>query len=392
VSGAPHPDSLEARLGRAIGPGYRLVRVVGQGGMGQVWLAEEVALRRPVAVKVLHPLLGASEVARHRFRRECETAARLHHPGVVPVYRIGEAGDLAWFAMGYVEGETLADRLAREGRLPLGEALRVGREVADALAAAHREGVVHRDVKPQNILLERETGRALVSDFGIARALARTPAEGETDTLTHTGSVLGTPRYMSPEQALARQDVGPASDLYSLGVILYEMVAGAYPYDETPEGAAAMVHVTGEVVWLAAREPGVPARLDALVRRLLEKDPASRPTAAEAVAVLDELGARGSGAHPAVPAPADAARSRRRVLLAVVGAGLLLAALLGLRALLAGHAPAAGALPADRVRVTVLLTDPATGRTLWADSALVPRESVAAALETLRRRAPAGAR
>ncbi|HJS46516.1 MAG TPA: serine/threonine-protein kinase, partial [Gemmatimonadales bacterium] len=188
MSGPVHPDSFQARLQRALGPAYELVRLVGAGGMGQVWLAVEGALHRPVAVKVLHPGLGASEVARHRFRRECETAARLHHPGVVPVHRIGESGDLAWFVMAYVEGETLAERLAREGRLPLADAFRVAREVADALAAAHRAGVVHRDVKPQNILLEGGTGRVLVGDFGIARALYPAPAGSGADPLTLTGA------------------------------------------------------------------------------------------------------------------------------------------------------------------------------------------------------------
>jgi serine/threonine-protein kinase len=271
VSDPVHPDSLQARLQRAIGPGYELVRVIGHGGMGQVWLAREAALRRLVAIKVLHPSVGASEVARRRFRRECELAAQLDHPGVVPVHRIGDAGEIAWFAMAFVDGETLAERLAREGRLPMTDALRLAREVADALAAAHRRGIVHRDVKPQNILLERDSGRALVSDFGIARALHPTPTEGgDSGTLTHPGSVLGTPRYMSPEQALGRRDVGPPSDLYSLGIILYEAIAGAYPYDEIPEGSAASAHLIGEVVWLAAREPGVPGRVDDLVRRLLD--------------------------------------------------------------------------------------------------------------------------
>ena len=389
-----HPDSLQARLQRAIGPGYDLVRLIGHGGMGQVWLAREVALRRAVAVKVLHPAMGASEVARRRFRRECEMAAQLDHPGVVPVHRIGEAGEIAWFAMAYVDGETLAERMAREGRLPLGEALRVAREVADALAAAHRRGIVHRDVKPQNILLERDSGRALVSDFGIARALHPTPTEGaDSGTLTHPGSVLGTPRYMSPEQALGRRDVGPPSDLYSLGIILYEAIAGAYPYDEIPEGSAASVHLTGEVVWLAAREPGVPGRVDDLVRRLLDKDPAARPTASQVVAVLDELGVGGSGSHPAAREPGAAASRRRRVLLAVVAAGLVLTAGLVLRGVLRGGGdagPTAGAPGGGRVRIGVVVTELGTGRSLWADSTEAHPDSVAAALEVLRRRMPAG--
>jgi serine/threonine-protein kinase len=390
MSDPVHPDSLQARLQRAIGPGYELVRVIGQGGMGQVWLAREAALRRLVAIKVLHPSVSASEVARRRFRRECEMAAQLDHPGVVPVHRIGDAGEIAWFAMAFVDGETLAERLAREGRLPLAEALRLAREVADALAAAHRRGIVHRDVKPQNILLERDSGRALVSDFGIARALHPTPTEGgDSGTLTHPGSVLGTPRYMSPEQALGRRDVGPPSDLYSLGIILYEAIAGAYPYDEIPEGSAASAHLIGEVVWLAAREPGVPGRVDDLVRGLLDKDPAVRPTASQVVAVLDELGVGGSGSHPAGRGPAAAASLRRRILLAVVAAGLLVAAGLVLRGWLGDGDPAVPAAGGTgRLRVGVTVTELGTGRPLWADSADVHPDSVAAALEAFRRRMP----
>jgi serine/threonine-protein kinase len=394
VSDPVHPDSIQARVQRAIGSGYELVQVIGSGGMGQVWLAREAALRRLVAIKVLHPALGASEVARRRFRRECEMAAQLDHPGVVPVHRIGESGDIAWFAMAFVDGETLADRLAREGRLPMAAALHLAREVADALAAAHRHGIVHRDVKPQNILLERESGRAMVSDFGIARALHPTPTEGaDSLSLTGTGSVLGTPRYMSPEQALGRRDVGPPSDLYSLGIILYEAIAGAYPYDEIPEGRAATVHLTGEVVWLAAREPGVPGPVDALVRRLLDKDPAERPTASAVVAVLDELGMGGSGPYPAARGPAAAATVRRRVVLAGVAAVLVLTAGLVLFSFLRrgeGAMAARNPLPPGRVRVVVAVEESGTGRSLWADTLDAHPDSVAAALEVLRRRVPAG--
>lgn len=380
------PDPVQTRIQRAIGPGYELLRVLGYGGMGQVWLARETALRRLVAVKALHPVLSASEEARRRFRRECETAAQLDHPGVVPVHQIGEGGDIAWFTMAYVEGETLADRLEREGRLPLAEALRVARQVADALAAAHRRGFVHRDVKPQNLLLERGSGRVLVSDFGIARALRPLPEDG--DTLTLAGSVIGTPRYMSPEQALGRSDVGAPSDLYSLGIILYEMIAGAYPYDVVEGSTAASIHLTSEVVWLAAREPSIPGLVDDLVRRMLDKDPAARPTAADLVAALDALGVGQGGETPVAGAATLVAARRRWILLAVVGAGLVLAVGMVVRAQ-RGTVPASPALP-GRVRVNFVVEDPATGRALWADSADAHPDSVPAAFDRLRGRLPEG--
>ncbi|HET7041367.1 MAG TPA: serine/threonine-protein kinase, partial [Gemmatimonadales bacterium] len=233
-------DPLLERVRAALGQDFEIIRRLGQGGMASVFLAREIALNRLVAIKVLDPELGASPLFRTRFQREAEMAAALQHPNVVSILRVGAAGDLAYIVMAYVDGGSLADRMTRLGQLPIAEAVRVAREVASALGAAHRRGFLHRDVKPQNILLDGETGRALVTDFGIAGAVAGQTVSGpEADRLTGFGMVVGTPRYMSPEQATGSRDLGPASDLYALGVMLYEMLAGAYPYQlSSPSGAA----------------------------------------------------------------------------------------------------------------------------------------------------------
>jgi serine/threonine-protein kinase len=206
----------------AISAEYSDVRPLGAGGMATVLLAEERSLKRLVAIKVLDSELAQDPTYRTRFAREAEAAARLQHPNIVPIYRVGEAAGLPYFAMQYVEGETLAARIARDGRLGFEVALRITREVAEALSVAHRRGVVHRDVKPHNILLDAESGRALVTDFGIARLMSADSAAPTVtqDQLTGVGRMVGTPRYMSPEQASGGMGIGPASDQYSLGVVL----------------------------------------------------------------------------------------------------------------------------------------------------------------------------
>ena len=315
----------ETRLDRvraAFGAEYEIVRLLGEGGMASVYLARERALKRLVAIKVLDPELGVSPGFRARFQREAELAAGLQHPHIVPIYRVGEADGLSYFTMAYIEGESLADRLKAESRLPIPEAIRIGRETAAALAAAHRRGIIHRDVKPQNILLEGDTGRVMVTDFGIAR-VSDAAAAIEGEQLTGIGMVMGTPRYMSPEQASGTRELTPASDLYALGVILYEAITGAFPYtlsNTTPNYMVA--HVTQQPVPVVARQGDVPEDLERTILRLLAKEPADRFATGEAV--VEAL----STASPATGrAPAREVSPRRRSLLMIAAA--LVAVLIG---------------------------------------------------------------
>ena len=285
-------DDLLTRTSDALAGEYELLRPLGHGGMATVYLARERALKRLVAIKVLDPELGASPIFRSRFEREVESAAQLQHPNIVPIYRVGAVDATAFYSMGYVDGESLADRMRRERRLPLADALRITREIAGALGAAHRRGIVHRDVKPQNVLLERESGRALVTDFGICAVIAAERADDtdpDGDRLTGLGMVMGTPRYMSPEQASGHRDLTPASDLYSLGVLLYEMISGEFPYSVATPPNYMLAHVTQPAVPLVSRVGDVPLEVESIVNRLLAKDPAERfADADELVAALDD--------------------------------------------------------------------------------------------------------
>jgi len=199
---------------------YEFERELGRGGMATVWLARDLRHDRPVALKVLHANLAAS-LGPERFQREIRTAARLQHPHVLTVLDSGEVAERLWFTMPYVQGESLRDRLRRERQLPVADALRVAREAAQALQYAHEQGVIHRDIKPENLLLTRD-GNTLVADFGIARALGG----GGDEHLTETGLAIGTPAYMSPEQAAGDRGVDARTDVYSLAAVLYEMLAG----------------------------------------------------------------------------------------------------------------------------------------------------------------------
>src|SRR5438876_1093196 len=232
----PAPDRLFLDFQSAVAGRYSLERELGRGGMGVVYLAREVRLDRPVAIKLLPPELAAHDRLRDRFIREARTAARLSHPYIVPIHSVDEAGQFVFYVMAYVDGETLAQRVAAHGPLSPGETTRILREVAWALAYAHAQGVVHRDVKPANILLERGTARAMVTDFGIAR-LAH--ASGETAV----GELLGTPEYMSPEQA-AGESVDGRSDLYSLGVVGFFALSGTLPFTAPTTQAVLAQHLT----------------------------------------------------------------------------------------------------------------------------------------------------
>jgi len=261
---------------------YQVDRELGRGGMGVVYLARDLALDRLVALKVLPPALAVAADVRERFLREARTAAQLSHPNIVPIHHAEAVEGIAYFAMGYVDGESLGDRLRARGTLPVAEAVRYLREAAWALAYAHARGVIHRDVKPENLLLERGTGRVLVTDFGIARDATR------ADNLTRTGHVLGTVHYMSPEQ-VAGEPLDGRSDLYALGVVGYQLLSGRLPFDGEVATAVLVAHATRPAPSLASVAPDVPRAVAAVIDRCLAKDPEARPATGEALA--DALGA-----------------------------------------------------------------------------------------------------
>lgn len=266
--------SLEfADLQEAVAGRYSLDREIGRGGMGIVYLARDVSLDRPVAIKLFPPDLARIPEARARFLREARTAARLSHPHIVPVHAVEEADSFVFMVMTFVDGESLTERIARAGPLSPRDATRLMREVAWALSHAHAQDVIHRDVKADNILLETGSGRALVSDFGIATSLA----DGDGIEVT------GTPAYMSPEQATGSPLDG-RSDLYSLGVVGFLALAGSLPFDGPTAADTLALHLRAPVPRLHPLVPGAPARLCALVERCLAKDPAARPQSAQSLA------------------------------------------------------------------------------------------------------------
>ena len=304
VNGRPgaHADAIDfAALQSALAGQFSLERELGRGGMGVVYLAREVQLDRPVAIKVLPPALAAQSAVRERFLREARTAARLSHPNIVPVYRAGEAGGFVFFVMAYVDGQTLGNHVRRRGALSPHEVAKVVRDVGWALAYAHARGVVHRDVKPENILLERETGRVLVTDFGIAALIDRGGAlmnqgahppdqgahpHGGAPAAEHGAgpvtTVLGTAHFMSPEQASGRR-VDGRSDLYSLGVVAWYALTGRPPFDGPTEAVLAK-HRSEAPPSLLAANPAVPPALAEAVRRAMAKSPDDRYPDAEAFA------------------------------------------------------------------------------------------------------------
>ena len=290
---------LSSRLNAALAGRYRIERELGEGGMATVYLAEDLRHGRKVALKVLKPELAAV-VGGERFLAEIKTTANLQHPNILPLFDSGEAGGFLFFAMPYIEGETLRHRLDRDKQLPVDEAVRIASEVADALQVAHARGVVHRDIKPANILLSH--GRPLVADFGIA--LAVSAAGG--GRLTETGLSVGTPYYMSPEQASADREPAAASDVYSLGCVLYEMLVGEPPFTGATAQAVLAKILTGEAPAPTAGRPAIPPHVDAVVRRALERLPADRFASAEDFArALADPGFRhgDDGASPGATSP-----------------------------------------------------------------------------------------
>ncbi len=291
--------------------------------MGTVYQAVEIHPKRQVAIKVLNPELTAS-IGRDRFVREVELASSLTHPLIVPIFTAGEADGMLYYVMPLVGGETLRTKLSREFRLPLGAALGIAAEVADALAYAHRNNIIHRDVKPENILLYDD--HALVTDFGIARAVH----EADTDSLTETGMALGTPAYMSPEQAAAEEEIDGRTDIYALACVLYEMLDGAPPYGSGPTRTVVKRHMVDPIPSLREAQPDIPAGVDTAVRKALAKDPRERyGTADEFERVLSGLRLEvESGSMPAatrVSAPPGAwSRASRVPFLMALAAFLLL--------------------------------------------------------------------
>ena len=237
--------------------------------MATVYLADDLRHERKVALKVLKPELAAV-VGAERFLAEIKTTANLQHPHILPLFDSGEADGFLFYVMPFIDGETLKDRLDREKQLPIEEAVRIASDVAEALHAAHEQGVIHRDIKPANILLSR--GRPLVSDFGIA--LAITAAGG--GRMTETGLSLGTPHYMSPEQATGDRHVGPTTDVYALGCVLYEMLVGEPPYTGSTAQAILGRIIAGELAVATEQRASVPVHVDAAIRKALEKVPADR--------------------------------------------------------------------------------------------------------------------
>jgi predicted Ser/Thr protein kinase len=273
------PAGLERELAASLAPRYEVLNLLGMGGMGAVFLAREPALKRLVAIKVLAPVLAADPRARARFEREARAAAALSHPNVVRVYAVGETTNetLPYIIMQYVEGASLAHWMSGRGKVAERDARRIIGEVASALAAAHARDLVHRDVKPGNVLIESDSGRAFVADFGVSAALS--PVQDETK-LTATGMIVGTPIYMSPEQA-AGETISPKSDVYSLGMLGYELLTGELPFKATTTMGWAAAHLRDTPTPVFQRRPDVAPEVARLVDRCLAKNPVDRPTANE---------------------------------------------------------------------------------------------------------------
>lgn len=297
-------DDLE-QLRQELAGQYDVIREVGRGGMGVVYLARELSLDRVVALKVLPLGQRLGDKPRERFRREAQMAARLSHPNIVPVYGYGETDTVVYYTMAFVEGESLEEREKRVGRLSEPELENLCSSVASALDHAHRRGLVHRDVKPSNVLFDSETDRILLTDFGIGRALGSNQSSvagmrGSPTALTASGAMLGTPEYMAPEQ-LSDAAVDARADLYSLAATVYEAACGTSPFRApTPEQTIAK-KLTGLMEPLRRARPDVSARLAAIVERCLERDPGDRPeSAARLLALLDADDAKRAPARSGV--------------------------------------------------------------------------------------------
>lgn len=281
-------------LARAVAGEFQLLAEIGRGGMGVVYLAQDSRLLRKVAIKTLLPHVAADALVRERFIRESRMAASLTHPGIVPIFAAAEQNGVVYFVMRLVEGESLAERIASSGPLSERDALVIAKDIADALAYAHSAGVIHRDIKAENVLLESASGHAVITDFGIARM-------GEAQALTATGTVLGSVYYMSPEQVSA-EEIDGRSDLYSLGVLLFYMLTARFPFEKPQASAVLVAHVTSVPPKLSDLRPSVSAQLDTLVANLLSKSPADRSASARELSqhlqsLIEAVGEPGYNQH-----------------------------------------------------------------------------------------------
>jgi len=267
---ATSPDWEREQIIEHLSAQYQVVREIGRGGMGVVFLARDIALHRLVAIKVLRYEYAASEDHRERFRREARMTARLSHPNIVPVHTFGEAGELVYIVMKYVHGQSLAERMRHEHTIPAAEVRRILRDLALALDSAHQDGVVHRDLKAENILLEGGSGRAMLTDFGVALLRSLDPVRADSSR------AFGTPHYMSPEQAAGELDIDGRSDLYSVGVLGYYMLSGRLPFEAQSFEALAAQHIGASHMPISALVPDAPATLCAIIERCLNKDRTAR--------------------------------------------------------------------------------------------------------------------
>ncbi len=309
-------DELGAHVAKVLAPNYELEGEIGRGGMGIVYCAKDKRLKRNVAVKLLPPELAFRSDIRSRFLREAETAAQLSHPNIVPIYNVEERDNLVYFIMAFIAGDNLAKRLQDEGAMEPDEVRRILREVADALSYAHKRNVVHRDIKPDNILLDADSGRAMVTDFGIARALT----DKNDSRLTATGMAIGTPAYMSPEQSAGDANIDGRSDLYSLGVVGYQMACGDLPFNAPNTPSMLVKHLSERPVPVEHRRIDLPPDLARIIMMLLEKDPDHRfPDAQSLVVALSggEIPVRALGSH--MPTLADEGHYNRGQPMGVMG-------------------------------------------------------------------------
>jgi serine/threonine-protein kinase len=300
-----------------LGAQYQIVREIGRGGMGVVFLARDIALHRLVAIKVLRYEFASSEDHRERFRREARMTARLSHPNIVPLHSFGEVGEFTYIVMKYVHGMSLAERMRREKRLPPAEVQRILRDLALALDSAHRDGVIHRDLKAENILLEGASGHAMLTDFGVALQRSLDPVRAEA------AHAFGTPHYMSPEQAAGELDIDGRSDVYSLGVLGFYMLTGRLPFEAISFEGLAAKHIAEPAKPVASLAPKAPEALCAAIDRCLSKDRDDRfQDAAELAAAMELIPKKRRWFQRATAASNAIVHHRVAAELAVVGAAM----------------------------------------------------------------------